>query len=142
MENPEVLATLSTQECQVLLGANSVGRLAVVADGQPAIYPVNYIIDGTDIVLRTNWSGLTHACPMLVALEVDGIDIAQGCGWRVLVQGMAHDVTDALDVRSETLQSVAVAPWAPGLEPRLLRLVPRRITGQHFGERALGYARQ
>ena len=138
MKNPHGLALLSANECQVLLSANSVGRLAVVVDGEPAIYPVNYVIDGTDIVLRTNWSGLTHGCPMVIAFEVDGIDIARGCGWSVLVQGMAHDVTDALDVRSETLQSVAVLPWVPGPEPRLLRLVPRRTTGQHFAERALG----
>lgn len=142
MENPDRLATLSADECQVLLSANSVGRLAVVVDGEPVIYPVNYVIDGTDIVLRTNWSGLTHASPMPIALEVDGVDIARGCGWSVLVQGMAHDVTDALDVRSETLQSVAVLPWAPGPEPRLLRLVPTRITGQHFDERAPDHAHQ
>lgn len=141
MEDRGKLETMSAAECRALLSANSVGRLGIVVGDHPVIYPVNYVFDGTDIVLRTNWMGWTLACLARVSLEIDGLDIAARSGWSVLVQGVGHDVTDALDVRSESLQAIAVLPWAPGPNPRLLRLVPGRITGQHFDGLAPGRIR-
>lgn len=35
------LEVLSEEECLGLLASNEVGRLAVVVDGQPLIFPVN-----------------------------------------------------------------------------------------------------
>lgn len=52
-----------------------------------------------------------------------------------MVQGVGHDVTDALDLTSEHLQTVEVSPWAPGPEPRLLRIDARTITGRRFAPR-------
>jgi nitroimidazol reductase NimA-like FMN-containing flavoprotein (pyridoxamine 5'-phosphate oxidase superfamily) len=132
-DEPQQLETLSASACRALLEANSVGRLALVVDGEPVVYPVNYVVDGSEVVLRTNWSGLTTACLAKVALEIDGADHARRSGWSVLVQGVSHDITEALDLTSENLQTIAVSPWAPGPEPRLLRLVPTKITGHHFG---------
>jgi nitroimidazol reductase NimA-like FMN-containing flavoprotein (pyridoxamine 5'-phosphate oxidase superfamily) len=126
------LEVLAEAECRALLAANQVGRVAVVVDGQPAICPVYYVVDGDSIVVRTNWPLLTRACPALVAFQIDGVDVGLQSGWSLMVQGMAHDLTDALDPASEHLQTVPVSPWAPGPEPRLLRLVPRTITGHRF----------
>ena len=44
---------LSDDECLALLGANEIGRVGVVSDGQPLVFPVNYICDGRSIVIRT-----------------------------------------------------------------------------------------
>lgn len=126
------LEVLGEAECRALLAASQIGRVAVVVDDLPSICPVNYVIDGDSIVVRTNWPILTHACPSLVALQIDGADAGPETGWSVMVQGMAHDITDALDLASEHLQKVPVSPWAPGPDPRLLRLVPRSIAGHRF----------
>lgn len=126
------LEVLGEAECRTFLAASQVGRVAVVVDGQPTICPVNYVVDGNSIVVRTNWPILTRACPSLVALQIDGADAGLDAGWSVMVQGIAHDITDALDLASEHLQKVPVSPWAPGPEPRLLRVVPRTITGHRF----------
>lgn len=126
------LQALGEAECWALLTASQVGRVAVVVDDQPAICPVNYVVDGDSIVVRSNWPILTSACPSPVALQVDGGEGGLETGWSVMVQGFAHDITDALDLTSERLQKVPVSPWAPGQKPRLLHLVPRTITGHHF----------
>jgi nitroimidazol reductase NimA-like FMN-containing flavoprotein (pyridoxamine 5'-phosphate oxidase superfamily) len=117
---------LSDEECLALLGANEVGRVGIVADGQPLVFPVNYVCDGRSIMIRTNvGTMLSGASLARVAFEVDSFDAARRSGWSVLVQGVGHDVTDALDVTSEHLQTVELSPWA--------RIDARTITGRAFG---------
>ncbi len=124
--DPGALEVLTEAECLALLAGNQVAHVAVGGDGPPAICPVNYVVDGNSIVIRTNWPALAHASLALLTFQIDG------AGWSVMVQGVGHDITDALDSASEHLQSVPVAPWAPGPQPRLLRLVPRTISGHRF----------
>jgi hypothetical protein len=132
-EAPLDLQALSEAECLRLLTENNAGRIAVVADGQIVIRPVNYVVDDDSIVVRTNWARLIHMCPASMAFEIDGYDAVRGTGWSVLVHGFGHDVTDALDVTSEHLQTLAVSPWAPGPQPRLLRVVVQAISGHRYG---------
>jgi hypothetical protein len=131
-EHAGELEVLGEEECRALLAANRVGRIAIVVDNQPAIFPVNYVLDDNSIVFRTNWPVLAHASLALLAFQMDRLDIGLQSGWSVMVQGVGHDITDALDVASEHLQDVLVPPWVPGSKPRLLRLVPRTITGHRF----------
>jgi len=102
------LEVLDEGECLALLAGSEVGRVGVVVDGQPLIFPVNYVFEG------------------------NSFDVEHRSGWSVLVQGVGHDVTDALDLTSEHLQTVEVLPWAPGPKPRLLRIDVRTISGRRF----------
>jgi uncharacterized protein len=131
-EHAGELEVLGEEECRALLAANRVGRIAIVVDDQPAIFPVNYVFDDNSIVFRTNWPVLAHASLALLAFQMDRLDIGLQSRWSVMVQGVGHDITEALDVASEHLQDVPVPPWVPGSSPRLLRLVPRTITGHRF----------
>lgn len=126
------LEVLGEAECLALLAANHVGRVAIIVDGQPVLHPVNYVVDGDSVVFRTNWPILAHALLAPLAFQIDRLDVSAQSGWSVMVQGMGHDITDALDSASEHLQAVPVSPWVPGPQPRLLRLVPRTITGHRF----------
>ena len=47
------LEELSVGECMDYLAGSQVGRLALVVDGHPAIFPVNYVLDGEQILYRT-----------------------------------------------------------------------------------------
>ena len=47
------LEVIAPDECRRLLGGDVVGRLAIVDGGSPAIFPVNYALDGEAIVFRT-----------------------------------------------------------------------------------------
>ncbi len=128
---------LDEDACLALLGSAEVGRVGVVVDGQPLIFPVNHRLDGRSIVVRTDSSRMLGGASLAkVAFEADGFDAGARSGWTVLVEGIGNDVTDALDTTSEHLQTVPVTPWAPGPKPRLLRIDVRTITGRRFaGER-------
>lgn len=127
------LGVLTEEACLARLAANQLGRVGVVVDGQPLVFPVNFVLDGRTIVFRTGMGTvLAGASFAKVAFEIDGSDAVSRSGWSVMVQGMGHDVTDAVDELSEHLQTIEVFPWAPGSKPRLVRIDPRLITGRLF----------
>ena len=47
------LEILGTEACWELLASAPVGRLGVVVDGRPEIFPVNFVTDDRTIVFRT-----------------------------------------------------------------------------------------
>ena len=125
---------LDEQECLALLAAAEVGRVGVAVDGQPLVFPVNYVFDDGSIIVRTNVGTMLSAASFArVAFEIDDFDAAARSGWSVMVQGVGHDITDSLDPESERLQAVEVSPWAPGSKPRLLRIDTTTVTGRRFG---------
>jgi nitroimidazol reductase NimA-like FMN-containing flavoprotein (pyridoxamine 5'-phosphate oxidase superfamily) len=127
------LEVLSEDECLALLASNELGRVGVVLDGRPLILPVNYALVDRYVVIHSDLgSKLTGASLRSVAFEIDGFDAATRSGWSVLVQGMGHDLTDAIDHTSEQLKSVQVSPWAPGPKPRLLRIEATEVSGRRF----------
>lgn len=131
--DPGGIGVMTDEECLALLRSNEVGRVAVVVDGHPLVFPVNYLFDRGSILVRagvgTMLSGASFAP---VAFEIDHFDAERRSGWSVLVQGMGHDITDAVDRTSEHLKTLEVFPWAPGSKPRLLRIDPRSTTGRRF----------
>lgn len=128
------MEVLGDEECLALLADTPVGRVGIVVEGQPLVYPVNYVLDGRSIVIRTDTGSILSGASLArVAFEIDGFEIVDRSGWSVLVQGVGHDVTDALDLTSEHLQTLEVSPWAPGPRPRLLRIDVGTVTGRRFG---------
>jgi nitroimidazol reductase NimA-like FMN-containing flavoprotein (pyridoxamine 5'-phosphate oxidase superfamily) len=110
-----VLEELEEDECLALLAARQFGRLAVVRDGHPEIFPVNYVLSGRTVVIRTQAGvKLTNASLARVAFEVDEIDPGTRQGWSVEVRGVGEDVTDGADPWSEAALRAPVDPWVPG----------------------------
>jgi nitroimidazol reductase NimA-like FMN-containing flavoprotein (pyridoxamine 5'-phosphate oxidase superfamily) len=85
-------------ECLEILGRHSLGRIAIVVDGQPQIFPVNYAMSGRIIAIRTaSGSKLSQAPDSKVSFEIDEHDASAGVAWSVMVQGVAIDATEAFD---------------------------------------------
>lgn len=130
------LEALSEEECLTFVAAGHEARVALVADGEPVICPVNYVVGRGTILFRTNWPMLGCASLASLAFQIDGAEVGGQGRWTVMVQGIGNDITDALDLASEHLQTIPSSPWAPGPRPRLIRLVPRTITGHRFRDQA------
>jgi uncharacterized protein len=127
------LSELSEQECLDLLASSEVGRLAVVSDGQPLIFPVNYVLDGSLVVFRNDpGTKLTHATLERVALEVDEVDLVRREGWSVLVTGTGREITDAMDATSLRELELPVEPFAEGERGHWVRIVSPTITGRRI----------
>ena len=87
------LVDIHPDDCVELLASTPLGRLAVMVDGDPEVFPVNHVDDRERgcVVFPTNSDTTVHAALgwSWVAFEVDGIDPDGSGGWRVLVVGRA-----------------------------------------------------
>ena len=130
-QDPGALVVLTEGECYRLLAGDTFGRVVFTRRAMPAIVPVNYVLDGRDILLRTDpKSQLGRAIDAtIVAFEVDGIDRSTHTGWSVVVVGTAH----ALDA-ADPLQTGTVGPdpWASGVRTLLVRIAPGVVTGRRL----------
>ena len=69
------LELLDRAECDRLLETQHVGRLAIVINGQPLIFPVNYaMLDGAVVFRTARGTKLFGAAGHSVAFEIDGTD--------------------------------------------------------------------
>src|SRR5699024_4987108 len=84
---------LAVHQSLELLRSAPVGRLAVVIDGEPALFPVNHVVDRGTVVFRTGAGmKLAAATGQMVAYEVDGYALQTGIAWSVVVTGKARQV--------------------------------------------------
>jgi uncharacterized protein len=125
------LEVLDRVECLLRLGTEHVGRLGVCVEGQPVVLPVNYVLDGDDVVFRSDRGTKVHgALGQRVAFEIDGHDSFSHAGWSVLVVGVAEQITDSADLaRAGTLH---VSPYGPGDKPVWIRIRSDAITGRRI----------
>jgi nitroimidazol reductase NimA-like FMN-containing flavoprotein (pyridoxamine 5'-phosphate oxidase superfamily) len=130
------LRVLAKDECYDRLYDHEFGRLAIVSDGVPLIFPMNYVFDEPSIILRTREGTKLHASPMTtVAFEIDGIGSAGEWGWSVVATGVMYDVTETHDRYSGEVRGVHVPAWTPGDKSCVLRISIENVTGRAFGER-------
>ncbi len=130
--DPE-LEVLSPDECRALLKTQDLGRLAIVVDGQPEIFPLNYAFDEDVVVFRTARGLKLERGPLSrSAFEVDHVDTSTGVAWSVVVKGTAHDIGPAIDRLSERLKRLAVHAGAPGERVEWMAIYANSITGRRF----------
>jgi nitroimidazol reductase NimA-like FMN-containing flavoprotein (pyridoxamine 5'-phosphate oxidase superfamily) len=130
---PLSMDMLSRDECLALLADHQLGRLAVVIDDQPVIFPVNYALEGDAIGVRTD-PGLKFDAALLskVAFEVDGVDAESHEGWSVVVLGSGREITDAIDAASVRMREAPLVPWAPGDKAQWIKIFSETITGRRL----------
>ena len=133
-ENPGTgAAVLDTDACWTLLQCADVGRLAVsIVDGDPDIFPVNYVVQYGTIVFRTAaGSKLSGAVSgHKVAFEVDGRELATGEAWSVVVKGGAAHVIPAQEMIDPA--RLPLFPWHGGPKDHYVRIVPDEVSGRRF----------
>jgi len=129
--SPDV-QNLEHHECWAMLRTVSVGRLAVMADGRPDIFPINYTVDGGTVVFRTGQGTKLSAASgdAAVAVEADGVDPESGLAWSVVVKGTAEVVKRAEDVLDTS--RLYLFPWQAGRKDAFVRITPDSVTGRRF----------
>lgn len=125
---PTEVLTLS--ECLGLLRSVEVGRLAVVVDDAPDLFPVNHLVDHGTVVFRTaEGTKLAASVGSRVAFEVDGRD-ENGRVWSVVVKGRARQLRQLEDLVAT--HQMPLVPWHGGVKPFFVRIEPDDVTGRRF----------
>jgi nitroimidazol reductase NimA-like FMN-containing flavoprotein (pyridoxamine 5'-phosphate oxidase superfamily) len=121
------LEEINPSECVELLRTEQVGRIGVVLEGHPEIFPVNYALDASDaVIFRTAFgTKLAAAINHHVVFEVDRIDGQWEAGWSVIVHGVAQQTEHVL--KGET----ALSTWRDNA-PYLVRISQISISGRRL----------
>ncbi|MFC5730848.1 MULTISPECIES: pyridoxamine 5'-phosphate oxidase family protein [Nocardioides] len=117
------LVELTQDECWEQIRSRPVGRVAWIGTEGVSVLPVNFLVDGREVVMRTTpYSALARECPdREVVFEVDDLDEEHRAGWSVLLRGRC---------RREERTSSGVTPWASGRRILGLRIEVRSVTGR------------
>lgn len=130
MPRPRQALDLIPAECWELLRGTSLGRVVFTMKALPAIRPVNHVIDGQVIVIRSHLgSAITgHASGdgAVVCYEADDIDPVRRTGWSVIATGIARLVTDP-DAVARYQQ--ALEPWVAQSMDQVIAVTLGTITG-------------
>jgi transcriptional regulator with XRE-family HTH domain len=136
-KNP-VLETLTVDECKAHVAAGGIGRFLFDDPGRgPVAIPVNYKMDGDDVIFRTSGSSgvgaemrVDAALAQQVSFDVDHLDNALAEGWSVLLSGSARVITGPAEL--DRAKALDIEPWAGGERDVYIRFTPTRITGRRI----------
>lgn len=127
-DNP--IAILSMSECWHLLSSVALGRLVTVVDGQPEIFPVNFVVQRKTLLFRTaeGTKLVSAAINNNVLFEADEHNVAEG--WSVIVKGVARTMRSHQD--AEEAERAQLFSWTATQKLHYVRILPTAITGRRF----------
>ncbi|MDX3747506.1 MULTISPECIES: pyridoxamine 5'-phosphate oxidase family protein [unclassified Streptomyces] len=129
---PHRSVELDEAEALRLLGSVGLGRAVFTRHALPAVRPVNHIVAGGDVIVRTHQGSALAAyvrgtsADTVLAYEADVIDSVSHLGWSVVVTGYARLVTDPAELdgfRGRLRQ------WADQVMDLAVRIHPEMVTG-------------
>jgi hypothetical protein len=122
-------------DCFLLLKSVPVGRVGFVARGEVVILPVNFAVDGQDVVFVTGGGSKLSSVEVghYVGFEADAYDTATRTGWSVVVNGFA-EIVDS-DEEAARLDGIGMRPWggaATNPDRVWVRIRPTTVSGRRI----------
>ncbi|WOF22671.1 pyridoxamine 5'-phosphate oxidase family protein [Microbacterium betulae] len=129
-EVDDQVVDLSDRECFRRLGGQELGRIVTRVRDTVDVFPVNYVLDGDEIVFRTaEGSKLVElTVDDEVLFEVDdhtGVD-----AWSVVVRGRARALSSSAEI--EAADALPLRPWIPTMKRTYVRIEPTTVSGRSF----------
>jgi nitroimidazol reductase NimA-like FMN-containing flavoprotein (pyridoxamine 5'-phosphate oxidase superfamily) len=127
------LEILHLGDCFTLLESVPVGRIGFVAGGEVVILPVNFLVDGQDVVFRTAAGSKLSAVEVgqYAGFEADSYDAATRTGWSVVVNGLT-EVADS-EEEAARLDALGLSSWGGGTSGQVwVRIRPTSVTGRRI----------
>lgn len=121
---------LSEHECWALMAGSALGRLVTSVDGQPEIFPVNYVVQHRTVLFRTaeGTKLVSTAINNRVLFEVDDHNVAEG--WSVVVKGSARFLRT--DEQIDEAERAQLLSWTASEKTHYVRVIPEMVTGRRF----------
>lgn len=121
---------LPERECWDLLAGVALGRIVTSVDGQPEIFPVNYVVQRRTVLFRTaeGTKLVSAAINNRVLFEVDDHNVAEG--WSVIVKGRARSLRTHEEI--DEAERAQLLSWTASEKTHYVRVVPEMVTGRRF----------
>ena len=126
----EPVTILSASESWDLLASVALGRLVTSVEGQPEIFPVNFVVQRRTVLFRTaeGTKLVSTAINNHVLFEADDHNVAEG--WSVIVKGTARSLRTNQEI--EDAERAQVLPWTSSEKSHYVRVIPETVTGRRF----------
>jgi nitroimidazol reductase NimA-like FMN-containing flavoprotein (pyridoxamine 5'-phosphate oxidase superfamily) len=130
MSQGEPMDILSESECWSLLSGMALGRLVTSVEGQPEIFPVNFVVQRRTVLFRTAEGAKLFTVVMnsAVAFEADEHNVSEG--WSVIVKGRALVLNTYAEIQEA--ERAQLLSWTATSKRRYVRVIPSVITGRRF----------
>jgi uncharacterized protein len=130
MTTIDPLTVLSASESWNLLTAVAIGRLVTSVDGEPEIFPVNFVVQDRTVLFRTaeGTKLVSSAINNCVLFEADDHGVSEG--WSVIIKGTARTLRTNEEI--EKAESAQLLPWTATSKQHYVRVLPLSITGRRF----------
>jgi nitroimidazol reductase NimA-like FMN-containing flavoprotein (pyridoxamine 5'-phosphate oxidase superfamily) len=124
------LTALPPDECWQLIASRPWGRVAVVVQDHPEVFPVDHVVDDGTILFRAaEGAKLRNSLGRRVAFQVDQVDDDEQAGWSVLIVGYAREEWDR-----DRQPEVAAGAWWTDDPTHWIRVVPIKVTGRRIAQ--------
>jgi nitroimidazol reductase NimA-like FMN-containing flavoprotein (pyridoxamine 5'-phosphate oxidase superfamily) len=129
-KDAQPISILSETDCWNLVSSRALGRLVTSVDGQPEIFPVNFVVQQRTILFRTaeGTKLVSTAINNNVLFEVDDHNVVDG--WSVIVKGVAR--TLRTDEEIDEAERAQLLPWTATVKQHFVRIRPVSVTGRRF----------
>ena len=129
-QNDDGVTILPEHECWDLLAGVALGRVITCVDGQPEVFPVNYVEQHRTVLFRTaeGTKLVSTAINNRVLFEVDDHNVAEG--WSVIVKGIARSLRTNEQI--EEAERAQLLSWTTSEKTHYVRVIPEMITGRRF----------
>lgn len=124
------ISILPESECWELLKGVSLGRLVTSVDGEPEIFPVNFVVQHHTVLFSTaeGTKLVSAAINNHVLFEADDHGLSQG--WSVIVKGIARTMRTDEEIREA--DRAQLLPWTATVKSHYVRIRPLSVTGRRF----------
>jgi uncharacterized protein len=125
------LLALDRSTCLSLLATRPVGRLVFTYRALPEVLPVNYRMDGQNVLIRlaVGSTAARATKDSVVAFEVDDIDVPGRNGWSVTIVGHAREIVEA---DRERVLALDLQSWAGDGRDHYLEIAAEKVTGRRL----------
>ncbi|MGA8331569.1 MAG: pyridoxamine 5'-phosphate oxidase family protein [Mycobacterium sp.] len=129
-ETTQPVDIMSASESWDLLASAALGRLVTSVDGQPEIFPVNFVVQRRTVLFRTaeGTKLVSAAINNSVLFEADDHNAAEG--WSVIVRGIARMLRSSEEL--EEAERAQLLPWTATLKQHYVRIKPVSVSGRRF----------
>jgi nitroimidazol reductase NimA-like FMN-containing flavoprotein (pyridoxamine 5'-phosphate oxidase superfamily) len=129
-ETTQPVTILSETESWNLLSSVALGRLVTSVDGEPEIFPVNFVVQHHTVLFRTaeGTKLVSAAINNSVLFEADEHGVSEG--WSVIVKGVARTLRTDDEIRDA--ERAQLLPWTATVKQHYVRVRPTRISGRRF----------
>ena len=131
MENTQdPVVALTEEQSWERLRTQQLGRLVTSLAGIIDIFPVNFVVDGDEIVFRTAEGSKLFELTANeeVLFEVD--DHTETDAWSVVIRGTARRLET--DDEVQHADALPLKPWIPTLKHNYVSIAPHDVSGRAF----------